>query len=67
MSWGKKLVEVGWLFAFINNLFVFMFGCTGSSLLWVGFSPVCGERGLLSGEAHKLLLAAASSVVEHKL
>ena len=67
MSWGKKLVEVGWLLVFINNLLVFIFGCTGSSLLCVGFSPVCGEKGLLSGEAHKLLFAVASSVAEHRL
>ena len=55
-------------FFFFFNLFIylFIFGCVGSSLLCVGFSS-CGERGLLFIAVHRLLVAVASLVAEHGL
>ena len=52
---------------FLINLFVylFIFGCIGSSLLPAGFS--CGERRLLFVAVHGLLTAVASLVAEHGL
>jgi len=45
---------------------LFIFDCTGSSLLRGLFSS-CGEWGFLSSAVHQLLTAVASLVVEHGL
>ena len=45
--------------------FFFFFGCSGSSLLWA-FSG-CGEHGLLFVPICRLLIAAVSLAVEHRL
>ena len=47
-------------------IYLFIFGCVGSSLLRAAFSS-CGERGLLFIAVHGLLIAVASLVVEHEL
>ena len=46
-------------------IYLFIYGCIGSSLLCADFS--CGERGLLFIVACSLLIAVASFVVEHGL
>ena len=51
---------------FLNKIYLFIFGCFGSSLLHTAFSS-CGERGLLSVVVHGLLAAVASLVAEHGL
>ena len=49
-------------------LYIYIFGCVGSSLLHVGFFfSSCGERGLLFIAVHGLLIVVASLVVEHGL
>ena len=47
-------------------LFVFTFGCAGSSLLHTASSS-CREPGLLFVAVHRLLMVLASPVVEHRL
>ena len=51
-------------FFFFN---VFLFGCAGSSLLHAGFSLVAVSRGYTVVVVHRLLVAAASFVAEHRL
>ena len=62
-------------FFFFSSHFKYLFGCTGSSLLLLGFLS-CGEQGLLSScdvwralvvSCGRLLVAVASLVVEHAL
>ena len=50
-------------FFFKKNIYLFIYGCVGSSLLRVGFS--CGEQGLLFVAVRRLLTAVASLVAEH--
>ena len=45
----------------------FIFGCTGSLLLHVGFSLVVASGGLLFVAVRGLLIAVASLAVEHRL
>ena len=52
------------LFIFKKFLFIFTFGCAGSSLLCELFSS-CSEWRLLSSCNAWLLIAVASLVVEH--
>ena len=52
---------------FLNNNYLFIFGCAGFSLLHGLFSS-CEEQGLLSSHgAHGLLIEVASSVAERGL
>ena len=54
-------------FLFLNNLvYLFVFGCPGSSLLCQLFSG-CREPGCSLVVVHKLLIAAAFLVLEHRL
>ena len=46
-------------------IYLFIYGCAGSSLLWWAFSSY-GKQGLFVAE-HKLLIAVASLVAEHGL
>ena len=46
--------------------FSLLFGCAGSFYCKEAFSS-CGGQGLLFIEVHRLLIAAASLVVEHRL
>ena len=48
-------------------VYLFIYGCIGSSLLHVGFLSSCGEQGLLFLAVHGLLIAVASVVAEHRL
>ena len=41
--------------------------CAGSSLLHAGFSPVAASGGYSLVAVHRLLIAVASLVVEHRL
>ena len=50
-----------------NFIYLFIFGCAGSSLLLEGFLSSCGERGLLFVAMHQLPTAVASPTVEHRL
>ena len=54
------------LFSFLK-IYLFIFGCVGSSLLHAWALSVYGERGLLFVEVHRLLTAVASLAVEHGL
>ena len=47
-------------------IYLFIFGCVGSSLLHRAFSS-CGEQGLLLVVVCRLLIAVASLVAEHGL
>ena len=47
-------------------MYLFIFGCTGSSLLRMSFSS-CGEQRLLFVAVHGLLIAMASLVAELRL
>ena len=49
-----------------SSVTLFIFDCTGSSLLHKLFSG-CGEQGLLFFVLHGLLIEVASLVVEHGL
>jgi len=62
------IVSLSFLKAF-NNFFVylFIFGCTGSSLLCTGVFFSCGEQGLLFILVLKLLTPVTSLVSEHGL
>ena len=68
MSLGKCLFKTFCPFKKLkkNFLFIFIFGCAGSSLLLEAFSG-CGEQGLLLVLARGLLIAVAPLVVEHRL
>ena len=46
-------------------IYLFIFGCIGSSLLCVGFFSSCGEWGLLFVAVRRLLTALAPVVAEH--
>ena len=48
------------------NLFIFIFGCVGSSLLHAAFSS-CSKRGLLFIVVCRLIIVVASLVAEHGL
>ena len=60
-----KLVNFMGFFSFNKFIYLFVFGCVGSSLLHA-FSS-CGEWGLLFVAVHGLLIAVASLVAEHGL
>ena len=49
-----------------DSVFVFVFGCIGSSLLRMGFL-ICSKRGLLFVLVRGLLIEVASFVAEHRL
>ena len=49
-----------------KNLYLLIFVCAGSSLLHGLFSS-CGEWGLVVVVVHRLLIAVASLVAEHRL
>ena len=49
---------------FFNNIFIFIFGCTGYSLLSAAFLQLWG---LLFVVVHGLLIAVAPLIVEHRL
>ena len=51
-------------FLFLKKLYVFLFGCTGSSFLHTGFLW-CGDRGCSLVAVHGLLPMMASLVGEH--
>ena len=51
---------------FFFLIFIYFFGCTGSSFLHSAFSG-CGEQGLLSSCVQRLLTVVASPVAEHGL
>ena len=51
------------LFFKILFIYLFIFGCIGSSLLLAGFLSSCGEQGLLFVVVHGLFIAVASLVV----
>ena len=54
--------------AFLKKLiYLFIFGCIGSSLLRVRFSLIVESGGLLFTVVHGLLIAVASLVAEHGL
>ena len=55
-----------WTFFFFNEfIYLFIFGCIGSSLLRSGFSlSSCSKQGLLFVAVHGLLIAMASLVAE---
>ena len=61
---GKVGLQI-FIYLFLN-LFIFIFGCVGSSLLRWAFSS-CSERGLLFVAVRRLLIAVASLVAEHGL
>ena len=46
--------------------YLFIYGCTGSLLLLKGFSLVVAS-GLLFLAVHRLLIVAASLILEHRL
>ena len=52
-------------FKIILKIYLFIFDCSVSSLLCVGFS--CDKQGLLFTAMLKLLVALASPVAEHRL
>ena len=52
-----------WLFYIYVILFIYLFGCAGSSLLR-GFSLVAVSRGCSGVAGHRLLIVVASLVVE---
>ena len=54
------------LFYFFNKfIYLFIFGCVGSSLLCMASSS-CSERGLLFVVVCELLIVVASLVAEHR-
>ena len=53
------------LFKIIYLFHFLCFGCTGSSLLCVGFSLVVTSRGYSLVMMHKLFFVVAPLVVEH--
>ena len=61
---GNQVPCIGRQILFFN---VFLFGCAGSSLLHAGFSLVAVSRGYTVDVVHRLLVAAASFVAEHRL
>ena len=68
-SGGSQSIIFLFLFFFINLfiIYLFIFGCVGSSLLHVRAFSSCGERELLFIVVRGLLTAVASFVVEHGL
>ena len=58
-------MERTWVFLFFI-LFIFIFGCVGSSSLH-GLLSSCGKRGLLFVAVRGLLIVVASLVAEHRL
>ena len=58
--------ELGFLHLFYF-IYLFIFGCVGSSLLCARAFSSCGERGLLFIGVRGLLIAVASLVAEHGL
>ena len=55
------------MYIHFNFIYLFIFGCAGSSLLLEGFLSSCGERGLLFVAMHQLPTAVASPTAEHRL
>ena len=55
------------IYLFLKFIYLFIFGCIGSSLLCAGFLSSCGEQGLLFVAVHGLLIVVAPLVVEHEL
>ena len=55
-----------WLFCIYVILFIYLFGCAGSSLL-KGFSLAAVGRGCSGVAVHRLLIMVASLVMEHWL
>ena len=54
-------------FLFFSALLIFIFDCTGSSLLYVDFSLVAESGGYSLVAVHGLLIAVASLVAEQGL
>ena len=52
---------------FYTFIYLFIFGCIGSSLLCTRAFSSCGERGLLFVAVRGLVIAVASLVAEHGL
>ena len=59
-------ITLHFLKKFIQFIYLFIFGCVGSSLLRVAFFS-CGKRGLLFVAVCGLLIEVASLVAEHGL
>ena len=55
-----------WQAIVLSFIYLFIFGCIGSSLLSAAFSS-CGERGLLFVAVCAVLIAVASLAAEHGL
>ena len=55
------------LLFFFKNIFYFIFGCAGYSLLHVALSLLAESRGHSLVVVHGLLIAVPSFVVEHRL
>ena len=54
-------------FFFLNFIYLFIYGCVGSSFLCEGFLSSCGKWGPLFIAVHGPLTITASPVVEHRL
>ena len=62
------MTEVSFLKIIYLFIYLFIFGCVGSSLLCAGFLfSSCSERGLLFLAVRRPLIAVASLVAEHGL
>ena len=61
--WSK----LAFFFFFLKKLYLFIFGCTGSSLAVCGLSLVIVSRGCSLAAVRGLLIAVASLVAEHRL
>ena len=64
--WTTREVLMMSLIYFYKFIYLFIFGCVGSSLLRAGFLS-CDEQGLLFVAVCRLLVAVASLVAEHGL
>ena len=74
-SWGNAVAQPGltgphiviMFYFFFKLICLFIFGCTGSLLLPVGFLSSSGKQAVLLVVVHGLLIAKASVVAEHRL